>query len=231
MASILLLGNDRDVETFAGILLDTHQVTRLGDGKGYATAGTEQFDLVIDLSEHLPERDQPIVYPVNAVVFASVLTTTATAATERAGARTVFGLSFMTGVSDTSPMLEISAPLGSSSEQATHASSLLAEATGREIELVEDRVALVSARILAMVINEAAFALMERVADAGDIDTAMKLGTNYPQGPLAWVDTIGARRIVSILEALYAEYGEERYRPAVLLKQHARASQPFHSLL
>jgi 3-hydroxybutyryl-CoA dehydrogenase len=69
---------------------------------------------------------------------------------------------------------------------------------------------------------------MEGVADPADIDTAMKLGTNYPAGPLAWADAIGADRIVAILEALQREYGEERYSPAVLLKQHAHSGRPFH---
>jgi 3-hydroxybutyryl-CoA dehydrogenase len=80
-----------------------------------------------------------------------------------------------------------------------------------------------------MIINEAAFALMEGVADAVDIDTAMKLGTNYPEGPLRWADTLGVDLVVNVLQALHDEYQEERYRPSVLLKQYARAGMKFHS--
>jgi 3-hydroxybutyryl-CoA dehydrogenase len=56
----------------------------------------------------------------------------------------------------------------------------------------------------------------------------MTLGTGYPNGPLAWCDTIGADIIVDLLHALQDEYGEERYRPSVLLKQYVRAELPFH---
>lgn len=226
MARILLVGSDRDTEAFARLLDDSHQVTRSLSGSAAASA---EVELVVDLVDDSTGVAAPALYPQSAIVFASILTTTATERSARAG-RPIFGLSFLPGAGDASSLLEISAPLGTAADDAARASALLAEATGRSMEMLEDRVALVSARILAMVINEAAFALMERVADAADIDTAMKLGTNYPNGPLAWVDTIGADRIVAILDALHREYGEERYRPAVLLKQHARARHPFHSV-
>jgi 3-hydroxybutyryl-CoA dehydrogenase len=74
-----------------------------------------------------------------------------------------------------------------------------------------------------MIINEAAFALMEGVASAEDIDTAMKLGTNYPLGPLEWADRIGLDQVLAVLEGLQAEYGDDRYRPAPLLRQLVRA--------
>src|SRR5690606_22342928 len=104
---------------------------------------------------------------------------------------------------------------------------LLSKICPGNLSEVQDRVAHVSMRILAMIINEAAFALQEGVADPADIDTAMKYGTNYPDGPLAWCDRIGAEVIVAILDGLQLEYGEERYRPAVLLRQYARAGRHF----
>jgi len=78
-----------------------------------------------------------------------------------------------------------------------------------------------------MIINEAAFALQENVATAADIDMAMKLGTNYPKGPLAWCDEIGAYTVVAILEALQIEYGHDRYRVAPLLRLKAEAGRNF----
>lgn len=80
---------------------------------------------------------------------------------------------------------------------------------------------MVMPRILCMLINEAAFALMENIATPADIDTAMKLGTNYPFGPVEWADRIGIRTVVSILDAIYRETGEERYRTAPLLRHMA----------
>ena len=59
---------------------------------------------------------------------------------------------------------------------------------GTRGRLVQDRTGMVMPRILCMLINEAAFALMENIASPSDIDTAMKLGTNYPFGPVEWAD-------------------------------------------
>ncbi|HEX9988642.1 MAG TPA: 3-hydroxyacyl-CoA dehydrogenase NAD-binding domain-containing protein [Chloroflexia bacterium] len=75
------------------------------------------------------------------------------------------------------------------------------------------------ARILAMIINEAAFAIGEGVASVRDIDIAMRLGTNYPKGPLRWADEIGLDTVYAILKNLQETLGEERYRPAPLLWQ------------
>lgn len=80
-------------------------------------------------------------------------------------------------------------------------------------------------RILAMLVNEAVSALMEGVATPEDIDTAMKLGTNYPEGPLAWADAVGLDVIYGTLNHLYEEYREDRYRPMLLLKQKILAGQ------
>jgi 3-hydroxybutyryl-CoA dehydrogenase len=73
-----------------------------------------------------------------------------------------------------------------------------------------------------MLANEAAFAIGEDVADEATIDRAMQLGVNYPKGPLAWAREIGLGRIVTILDHLFQEYHEERYRVAPLLRRWAR---------
>ena len=93
---------------------------------------------------------------------------------------------------------------------------------GKEIAVVQDRVGMVLPRILCMLINEASFALMEEIASPADLDTAMKLGTNYPHGPIEWADRIGIRQVVSVLRALHADLGEERYRTSPLLQLMAR---------
>jgi len=94
---------------------------------------------------------------------------------------------------------------------------------GLETAVVPDGPGLIFPRILCMIINEAAFALMEGVASVEDIDTAMRLGTNYPLGPLEWADRIGLDQVIAVLEALQVEYGEDKYRPAPLLRQLVRA--------
>ena len=77
-------------------------------------------------------------------------------------------------------------------------------------------------RIVAMLINEAADAVLFRVASAEDIDVAMTKGVNYPRGLLAWCDEIGVRTVFERLESLQSEYGEDRYRPSALLRRMAR---------
>ena len=102
-------------------------------------------------------------------------------------------------------------------------------ALGKQGEQIGDCVAGVFPRALVMIINEAAFALQESVASANDIDQAMKLGTNYPKGPLAWCDEIGAEAIVATLDALAREYGGDRYRVASRLRRHAESAVLFYN--
>lgn len=78
-------------------------------------------------------------------------------------------------------------------------------------------------RIFATLVNEAVSALMEGVSTPEDIDTAMKLGTNYPEGPLAWADRVGLDVVLEILEHLHNQIGEDRYRPMTLLTQKVLA--------
>ena len=76
---------------------------------------------------------------------------------------------------------------------------------------------MVMPRILCMIVNEASFALGERIARRTDIDTAMKLGTNYPLGPLEWGTKIGLDNVRAVLEGLHRDFAEERYRTAPVL--------------
>jgi 3-hydroxybutyryl-CoA dehydrogenase len=84
-------------------------------------------------------------------------------------------------------------------------------------------------RSLAMLVNEAVDAVHRRVASPADIETAMTRGVNYPRGLLAWGDEIGAANILRRLEELQDEYGEDRYRPSVLLRRRVRDRRPLLS--
>jgi 3-hydroxybutyryl-CoA dehydrogenase len=77
-------------------------------------------------------------------------------------------------------------------------------------------------RILAMLINEAVDAVHWRVATPKDIDLAVTKGVNYPKGLLAWGDELGLDQVLNSLQVLFDEYGEDRYRPSVLLKRMVR---------
>jgi 3-hydroxybutyryl-CoA dehydrogenase len=93
---------------------------------------------------------------------------------------------------------------------------------GRAAVWIEDSPGLVLPRIISCLANEAAFAVQENVATAETLDRAMQLGTNYPRGPLAWAREMGYSKIVAILDHLHAEFREERYRVAPLLRRWAR---------
>jgi 3-hydroxybutyryl-CoA dehydrogenase len=89
---------------------------------------------------------------------------------------------------------------------------------GMHVVWVGDAPGLVLGRIIAQVINEAAFALGEGVGSAADIDTGMVHGLSYPRGPLAWADQIGIDHVLALLDGLYDERREERYRAAPALR-------------
>jgi 3-hydroxybutyryl-CoA dehydrogenase len=91
-------------------------------------------------------------------------------------------------------------------------------ALGKEVAVVGEQPGQVVPRILAMLVNEAAFALGEGVGTAEDIDAGMLLGLNHPHGPLHWADAIGTDHVLSVLDALADEYREERYRACPLLR-------------
>ncbi len=95
---------------------------------------------------------------------------------------------------------------------------------GKQVEWLGDAPGLVLGRILSQLVNEAHFALGAGVASAEDIDTAMRLGFNYPRGPFEWCEAIGPRRVLAILDALHAELGEERYRAAPALRRAAAST-------
>jgi 3-hydroxybutyryl-CoA dehydrogenase len=83
-------------------------------------------------------------------------------------------------------------------------------------------------RIVAMLINEAVDALFMQVASAEDIDLAMTKGVNYPKGLLQWADELGLDVVLSRMEQLFEEYGEDRYRPNPLLKRMVRIGVGFY---
>ena len=97
-----------------------------------------------------------------------------------------------------------------------------------EYLVAADRTGMVTPRVIAMIINEACFALAEKTASMHDIDMAMKSGTNYPYGPFEWCDRIGVKNVFETLEAFAENYGEARYRICPLLKEKYLLQQPFY---
>jgi 3-hydroxybutyryl-CoA dehydrogenase len=89
---------------------------------------------------------------------------------------------------------------------------------GKHTVWVGDAPGLVLGRIVCQLVNEAAFAVAEGVGSAADVDAGMVYGLNYPRGILAWGDEIGLEQVLAVLDGLYDERREERYRAAPLLR-------------
>lgn len=85
--------------------------------------------------------------------------------------------------------------------------------------IVDDRIGLVTPRVVCMIINEAYYTVQEGTASREDIDLAMKLGTNYPYGPFEWCDKIGLKNVYRLLEAVYQDTKDERYKISSLMKK------------
>jgi len=88
-------------------------------------------------------------------------------------------------------------------------------------EWVEDAPGLVLGRVVSQLVNEAAFAIGEGVGSADDVDTGLTLGLSHPRGPVAWSDAIGLEHVLAVLDGLWHELHEERYRAAPLLRRAA----------
>ena len=111
------------------------------------------------------------------------------------------------------------------SEETNKAVTDLAAELGKSPVQVKEAPGFVVNRILIPEINEAIEILNEGIASAEDIDTAMKLGCNHPMGPLALGDLIGLDVCLAIMNTLYTEFGDSKYRPSILLKKMVRAGK------
>ncbi len=99
------------------------------------------------------------------------------------------------------------------------------EKLGKTPVEVNDSPGFISNRILMPMINEAVFALMEKVSSAEDIDQVMKLGMNHPMGPLALADFIGLDVCLNIMEVLQKGFNDDKYRPCPLLQRKVTAGE------
>jgi 3-hydroxybutyryl-CoA dehydrogenase len=180
-------------------------------------AVVESEDAKIGLFQKLDQLCPP------EVIFAS---NTSSISITRMGARTrradrVIGMHFMNPV-PAMRLVEIIRGLATSDEtyQATRA---LAERVGKTTMTAQDFPGFIVNRVLLPMINEAIYTLYEGVGGVTDIDTAMKLGTNQPMGPLELADLIGLDTCLAIMEVMHRVLGDDKYRPCPLLKKYVDA--------
>ena len=197
--------------------------------KGVNTlAELKDCDLVIEAVSENMELKKKIWRELDSNVKASALFATNTSSisiTELAAATKrpsqFAGMHFMNPV----PVMELVEGIRAiqTSKETFSAIRAAAEKMGKTFVEARDIPGFAVNRILMPMINEAVFALYEGIASAEDIDTAMRLGTNQPMGPLTLADFIGLDTCLAIMEVLHDGMADSKYRPCPLLKQYVAA--------
>jgi 3-hydroxybutyryl-CoA dehydrogenase len=193
-----------------------------------SAAEAREVDVAIEAATENEELKRRIFQELDQVVrqggvlatnTSSIPITRIAAATRRPEA--VIGMHFMNPV----PVMQLVELIrGAATSDATYQRTLaLARAMGKTTVTSRDYPGFIVNRILIPMLNEAAYALMEGLGTAEDIDTAMKLGTNQPMGPLQLADFIGLDTVLFIAEVMHKGLGDPKYRPCPLLRQYVDA--------
>jgi len=185
-------------------------------------------DVAIEAVTENEELKRRIFQDLDAVVRPGgvLATNTSSIPITRVGASTrrpeaVIGMHFMNPV----PVMQLVEIIrgAATSDETYRRTRALAEAMGKTCVTSRDYPGFIVNRILLPMLNEAAYALMEGLGSPEDIDTAMKLGTNQPMGPLQLADFIGLDTVLFIAEVMHRGLGDPKYRPCPLLRQYVDA--------
>ncbi|MFM8914340.1 MAG: 3-hydroxyacyl-CoA dehydrogenase family protein [Flammeovirgaceae bacterium] len=219
--NILVIGNEAQ-QSECALKFAGHAVARAANHRE-AIPMFSSTDIVFDFDiTQAPEQISAYKSQSNLVAFLDVTTQTLAALTRKQNhqvAATLFGFCGMPTFLNRQ-LLEVTARNNEDKSKLEEVCARL----GTDFSAVDDRVGLVTPRVIAMIINEAYFTVQEGTASREDIDLAMKLGTNYPFGPFAWCAKIGVGNVYELLDSLYVDTKDERYKICPLLKKEFLAT-------
>ena len=191
----------------------TDSLTEAADADLVIEAATENPSIKLDIFRDLDSITRPDA--ILASNTSSIPITKIGSVTQRADK--VIGMHFMNPV----PLMRLVEVIRglATSDETTQTVVEVAKTMGKVPVEANDRPGFISNRILCPMINEAVFALEEGVGSIEAIDTVMKLGMNHPMGPLYLADLIGVDVVLYVMEVLQRDLGDDKYRPAYLLRQ------------
>lgn len=207
---IAVVGNDSQFEEFNQKFGELHQCSQFTDHEFLANQNS--FDIVFDFSISDSPENLSYYQSYRGPLFLNTIQTTLAELSVfyELNEESTYGFNGMNTFINR-PLIELTT--FKNTEKKT-VDNLLTS-----YKIVDDRVGMVTPRIICMIINEAFYTIQEGTAAKTDIDLGMRLGTNYPMGPFEWLEKIGVEQVYELLEALYEDTKEERYKICPALKK------------